>query len=413
MKALVSMVFFCGLMLFATQAGAEGAPWSRFRGPNGAGLAEKAEIPANWSLRDCKWRVKLPGVGHSSPVVNGDRVFVSCGLEENGEQILRCLRTSDGGLIWKRRFEGALYSKHKFNSYASSTPALDADSLYFAYATPEKYMLVKLDQARGQEVWRRDFGPFLSQHGFGASPIVFEDMVIVANEQDGPSSVIAVDRQTGQTRWEAKRRTEKAAFATPCIFQRQGQPPQLLVNSWAHGFSSLDPHTGRLNWELPIFHYRVVGSPMVVGDLVFGSCGVGGVGRQMFAVRPGNPAEGTPAEVVYEIKGSLPYVCTPVARDDLLFSWFDRGVVTCLDAPTGKVLWQERIGGDYFCSPVRVGDRLYCVSRSGQMVVLAAAAEFREIARIDLEEPTHATPAVADGVMYVRTVSHLMAIGGD
>jgi outer membrane protein assembly factor BamB len=117
--------------------------------------------------------------------------------------------------------------------------------------------------------------------------------------------------------------------------------------------------------------------------------------------------------VAYEIKGSLPYVCTPVSRGDLLFSWFDRGVVTCLDAPTGKVHWQERIGGDYFSSPVRVADRLYGISRQGEMVVLAASKQFKELARIDLGEPSNSTPAVAGGVMYVRTNSHLMSIGGD
>jgi outer membrane protein assembly factor BamB len=157
----------------------------------------------------------------------------------------------------------------------------------------------------------------------------------------------------------------------------------------------------------------VVGSPVVCGGLIFGYGGSGGVGRQMFAVRPPDPETGQAAKVAYELKGSLPYVCTPVARGDLLFSWFDRGVVTCLDGPTGKIHWQERVGGNYFCSPIRVADRLYCISREGEMVVLAASKEFKELARIDLEEPSNSTPAVADGVMYIRTNSHLMSIGGD
>jgi outer membrane protein assembly factor BamB len=243
--------------------------------------------------------------------------------------------------------------------------------------------------------------------------MLFEDMLILPNEQDGESSVIAMDRRTGQTRWTAKRRTEKTAYATPCIYRPEGGKPQLIVNSWAHGISSLDPYTGKSNWEQAIFKYRVVGSPVICGGLIFGYCGTGGIGRQMFAIRPPDPQTGSPAEVAYEIKGSLPYVCTPVSRGDLLFSWFDRGVVTCLDAPTGKVHWQERIGGDYFSSPVRVADRLYGISRQGEMVVLAASKQFKELARIDLGEPSNSTPAVAGGVMYVRTNSHLMSIGGD
>jgi outer membrane protein assembly factor BamB len=241
--------------------------------------------------------------------------------------------------------------------------------------------------------------------------MLFEDLVILADEQDGESSIVALDRQTGQTRWEVARRTEKAAYSTPCIYRPDEGPPQLLVTSWAHGVSSLDPRTGEANWEQAVFKHRVVGSPVVAGGLVFGSCGTGGVGRQMFAVKPGNPATGVPSEIAYELKGSLPYVCTPVAHGDLLFIWFDRGVVTCLDAPSGEIVWRERIGGDYFGSPVRVADRLYCISREGEMVVLAASREFQELARIDLEERSHSTPAVADGVMYLRTASHLMSLG--
>jgi len=406
-----ALTVICGLALILSSP-AFGEKWSRFRGPNGAGESEATTIPTAWTAEDYNWRIELPGIGHSSPVVWGDRLFVACAMEEDATQIIRCLRTSDGGLIWSRDFASTTHPKHNFNCYASASPALDADHVYVTWATPEQYIVLALDQHEGREVWRRDLGPFVSQHGFGASPIVFEGMLIVPNEQDGPSSVIALDRATGQTRWKRERRTEKAAFATPCIYQPDKGPPQLIVNSWAHGISSLDPYTGEPNWEQSVFRYRVVGSPAIAAGLIFGCCGTGGMGRQMIAVRPGNPASGAESEVAYEVKGSLPYVCTPVAYGDLLFAWFDRGVVTCLDAPTGEIIWRERIGGDYFGSPVRVADRLYCISREGEMVVLAAARQFKDLARIDLEEPSNSTPAVADGVMYIRTASHLMSIGG-
>jgi len=389
-----------------------GQEWPRFRGPNGAGVSEATTIPVRWTTEDYRWRVKLPGIGYSSPVVWGDRVVVTSALEEDATQIIRCLRTFDGGLIWKRHFESTTHPKHQFNCYASSTPALDADHVYYTFATPEKYTVMALDRQKGREVWRRDLGPFAAEHGFGASPMLVDDLVIVPDEQDGESSVVALDRTTGETRWESKRRSVKAAYSTPCIYLPDEGPPQLIVNSWAHGISSLDPRSGELNWEQAVFQHRVVGSPAIAAGLIFGCCGTGGVGRQMIAVRPGNPATGVESEIAYEVKGSLPYVCTPVAYGDLLFAWFDRGVVTCLDAPTGEIIWRERVGGDYFGSPVRVADRLYCISREGEMVVLAASREFKELARIDLEERSNSTPAIADGVMYIRTVSHLMAIGG-
>ncbi len=145
--------------------------------------------------------------------------------------------------------------------------------------------------------------------------------------------------------------------------------------------------------------------------MIFAAAGVGGVGRQMVAVRPGDPDRGVEAKLAYNVQGSLPYVPVPVARGSLVFLWNDQGVVTCLDGPTGKVRWRERVGGDYFGSPVRLGDRLYCISRDGKLVLLAAADKFQLLARIDLGERSHSTPALADGVLYLRTVSHLMALG--
>jgi outer membrane protein assembly factor BamB len=375
-------------------------------------VSEAAAIPVTWTASDYNWRVKLPGAGYSSPVIWGSRVFVSSAIEENATRILRCLRTADGNSVWERSFESRTHPKHSFNSYASSSPAVDQDHVYFAWTTPEHFFVTALKQEDGGEAWRRDLGPHVSQHGFGTSPILFDDMVILANDQDGKSFIVALDRRSGEIRWKADRRTKKAAFSTPCLYRPEGGAAQLILTSWAHGIDSLDPYTGKQNWELGVFGYRCVGSPMLASGLIFASCGEGGVGRQMFAVRPGNPARGIEPEVAYEIKESRPYVCTPVAYGDLLFSWYDKGIVTCLHAPTGEIRWQERIGGWFFGSPVRVDDRIYCVSRQGEVAVLAASDTFKLLGRIDLDEPSHSTPAIADGVMYLRTTSHLMAIGG-
>jgi len=404
--------FSCLLVLFAVGSSPDSAEnWPRFLGPNASASASGSNIPVKWTQEDYRWRVELPGIGYSSPVVWGDRVLVTSADEETGALTIHCFSTTDGQTLWRQQFAGNTYRKHAFNSYASSTPALDAEHAYLAWATPEEYVVVAIEQTSGEEVWRASLGPFLSQHGFGTSPVLFEDLVILANEQDGPSSIVALDRKTGKTRWQAERRTEKAAFSTPFVYQPEEGPPQLILTSWAHGFSSLDPRTGKANWELPIFKYRVVGSPCLAAGLFVATCGEGGVGKQALAIRPGNPATGQKPELAYEISGSLPYVPTPLSHGNLLFLWYDRGIVTCLDAPSGKLVWRERIGGDYFGSPVRVDNRLYCISRQGEVVVLAAADRFELLGRVDLGEPSHSTPAVAGGVMYLRTVSHLMALG--
>lgn len=386
--------------------------WTRFRGPNGAGQADSPDIPLRWNQADYRWRVALPGVGYSSPVVRADRLWITSADPQTGRQTLWCLHTADGSVAWQHQADSKPHRKHPFNGYASSTPALDESNVYFCAWTAEGVRLLALRQSDGRQLWQRDLGPFVGEHGFGTSPMVFGQLVIVSNDQDGASFAIALDRATGSPRWRIDRRSEKAGYATPCIWQPPQGKPQLILSSWAHGVTGLDPHTGRVLWELPVFQNRVVASPVVAGGLVFASAGVGGVGREMYAIQPANPDQGTQARVAYTLEGALPYVPMPVAKGNLLFLWQDRGVVSCLDAPSGKVLWRERVGGQFFSSPIRIGERLYNTSRDGQMVVLAAAEKYELLARFPLGEATHSTPAVAGDCLYLRTVSHVMALPG-
>jgi len=412
MKSTCWPLLLCCTLAVSAPDPTRGQEWTRFRGPNGSGISQAATIPVSWTTKDYKWWVKLPGIGYSSPVIWGERIFVTSAIEDDATRIIRCLRTSDGGLIWKHSFPSTTHSKHQFNCYASASPVVDEHCVYLVWATPREHIVMALDQAKGRQLWRRDLGPYPAEHGFGASPIIFDDKLILTAERDENCFVIALDRKTGLTRWKTPRRVERAAYATPIIYRPENGPPQLILASSAHGVSSLDPQTGKANWELGVFKLRVVGSPTMAGGLIFASCGSGGGGKQMVAVRPGNPAEGVEPKVAYEIKGSLPYVPIPVAYGSLLFLWSDQGIVTCLDVPTGKIHWRERVGGKFFGSPVCVRDRIYCISREGEMVVLAAADQYKLLARFDLEERSNSTPAIADGVMYLRTVSHLMAIGG-
>ncbi|NUQ61177.1 MAG: PQQ-like beta-propeller repeat protein [Pirellulales bacterium] len=406
---LIACLLIACLLIAAHQTLAQ--EWTRFRGPNGTGIGHAPGLPLEWTLKDCLWRVELPGVGHSSPVIWGDRLYVTSAVEKDGLRIISCLHTADGRTLWRREFPMPTHSKSPNNSYASATPALDADRVYLTWATPEQYLALALKHSDGSEVWRRDLGPFDGEHGYGASPIVVDGLVVLTNEQNGPSSIVALDAATGAERWKTPRRSEKAAYSTPCLFEMPGSPPQLIVTSWAHGVSGLDPQTGRPLWELPVFTYRAVGSPLIAEGMVFAGCGGGGTGKPFVAVRPGDPARGAKAEVVYDVPKPVPYVPTPVAKDGLVFLFGDQGVMKCIDAATGAERWQKRVGGNYFGSPVRVDDRLYCISRDGELVVLAAADKYELLARINLEERSSSTPAVAGGVMYLRTVSHVMAVG--
>ncbi|NUQ63124.1 MAG: PQQ-binding-like beta-propeller repeat protein [Pirellulales bacterium] len=389
--------------------------WTRFRGPNGCGAGEAFGIPETWTERDYRWRVELPGKGFSSPVVWDDRLYLTSTIEETATFIVLCLNTTDGSLRWRKDFQAKPHPKFKANCDASASGAVDEDRLYIVWATPDEHVAVALDQRDGRDLWRRELGPFVAEDGFGVSPILAGEVVVLGNDQDpgGKSSIVALDRKTGETRWEVNRESKKATFSTPCLFEPEGGQPQVIVLSCAHGITSLDPATGAANWALDdVFELRTTGSPLVASGILFASNGAGTAGKYLVAVRPGIPERGIRPEVLYKISQAAPYVITPVAKWPLVFLWSDRGIVTCIDGPTGNVHWRERVGGEYLGSPVRVGDRIYCIANSGEMVVLAAAEQFKVLARVDLGEPSHSTPSLAGGAMYLRTLSHAMALGG-
>lgn len=388
--------------------------WTRFRGPNGEGICESAATATTWTEQDYRWRVKLPGIGFSSPVVWEDRLYLTSTIEAEAKMIVLCLKTSDGSVLWQKSFQAKPHPKFKANLDACATPAVDKDRLYVVWATPDEHVALALDQRQGTELWRRDLGPFVAEDGFGSSPVLVGDVVILTNDQDpgGNSSLVALDQKTGQTRWKVERQSKKAAFSTPCLYQPEGGRPQVIVLSCAHGITSHDPADGATNWQLDVFDLRTTGSPLVASGMLFATNGAGTGGKYLVAVRLGAATKASPPEVAYRIKDAVPYVITPVAKWPLVFLWTDRGVVTCIDGPSGRVHWRQRLGGEYLGSPVRVGDRLYCMSRGGEMLVLAAADKYSLLARIPLGEISNSTPTLAGGVMYLRTLSHLMALGG-
>jgi len=387
--------------------------WPRFRGPNGAGQSEATTIPVSWGPDEYLWKVSLPGKGNSSPVLWGQRVFLTSANPEEGTRHVLCHSARDGRLLWQRDYPATTHHLHQQNTFASSTPAADAKHVYCAWATPDEFTLLALDHD-GREVWRLALGPFSSQHGFGTSPIVYRDMVIVTNDQDGESFLIAVDAASGSIRWKAARKVlveQNASYSAPCLLRRTGEPDALIVVGRSHGVVSIDPANGTTNWEARVLPRRTVGSPIVVDGLVLATCGSGAGTNTMVAIAPPTTPHAEP-KVKYQIDGaSVPYVPTLVASKSLVFLWSNRGIVSCIDGATGKVHWRQRVSGNYFSSPVRVADCIYGVSVDGDVVVLAASNEFKLLGRSSLGETTRATPAVAGGRMFLRSESHLLAVG--
>lgn len=399
---------FCGVGLLAEN-------WPRFRGPNGQGISRATTVPTKITEDQFNWRVRLPGSGHGSPVVWGNRIFLVC-AKKSAERLVVCLDAESGRQLWARAFDSQPHRMHKFNHYGASTPVVDAERVYLTWVTPKKITLMALDHD-GKPVWQRqDLGGFKSQHGGGTSPMLYKDRVILTNDQLGPSYLLAVDAATGENRWKIQRRNDgrKTAYAVPCVYTGPDGKDQLVFMSSSNGVSGHDPATGKQLWAVPgAFDLRVVSSPVIAGGLIFGSCGRGGGGTQFVAVKPGD-FQGRGASLAYEIKKRIPYVPTAVAHDGKLYIVSDSGIMMCLDPATGKTSWAgQRLDGSFFGSPVVAGGHIYLMSREGTLFVIKAdPAAFRLIHKHDLGEMTYATPAVAGGRMYLRTKNHLISVGG-
>lgn len=405
------LLLAAGLSLAAPRCLSAGQ-WPRFRGPNGTGLSDADSVPVKWTEKDHNWKVKLPGVGHSSPVVWDGRIFLTCGDARTAKRTILCLSASDGGVIWQRDHPSDVHQMHRDNCYASSTPALDANGVYVTWTTPREVTLLAMDHA-GKDKWRRGLGAFKSRHGSGTSPIVVGDLVVLANDQVGKPFLVAVDRGTGKTRWQLNRRSGLTPASTPCVYRAKGAPDRLIFTTTAHGITAVDPNTGEVDWEVPkVFLDRCVGSPVFAEGIVLASYGYGTTGNRLVAVRPGSKAAGVAPKIVWDLKKSVPLVPTPIIVGDLVFCWNDDGTITCKNVWTGVQVWRERVDGTFYGSPVCVAGRLYCISKTGEVFVLAAGESFKLLARIPLGEQSFATPAVADGVMYLRTYRHLISVGG-
>ncbi|MDH4240652.1 MAG: PQQ-like beta-propeller repeat protein [Phycisphaerae bacterium] len=415
-RMLKQLVVVC---VFLLASAAQGRQWPRFRGPNGQGISDAQTIPVKWTEKDYNWKVKLPGVGHSSPVIWGDKVFLTCGNQKDGRGMLLALGVSDGRVLWQKEYALTKYRMNSSNSYATATPAVDGDRVYVLWATKDETILVAFDHD-GEEIWRSTFEGVKCQHGPGISPIVVNDIVVFTHEHEksdkqARSAWIAVDRKSGKTQWELERQTgPKTSYSTPCVFSFGTDKPLLIFTSLAHGMTGVDPGSGAVVWEArSAFISRIVSSPVIAGELLIGACGDGGSGKRLIAIRPGPVDKSAEPTEVYKIdNSSAPYVPTSLAKDDLLFTFHDRGDVSCLRSATGEQLWRQKPAGPFYGSPVWVNGNLYCITRKGEVVVIKAAPKYELLAVNSLGEESYATPAVAGGRMYLRTYSHLISIGG-
>lgn len=385
---------------------ADAENWPRFRGIDGAGVSSETGFPTTWGEDDYAWTVDLPGESHCSPIIWGNQVFVTAGLEEGKTRRLISLNAETGKENWRRDLALNTVHLHLKNSFASGSPVTDGKHVVASFAD-EGQFVVACWTVSGEELWRKDVGEFLSQHGPACTPIIHGDYVIVAKDMKGPSAVFAFDVETGAEKWKVDREFERTSYATPVVRKRADGREEVICVSDASGIAGLDLKTGEKLWESPDFPMRTVGSPVLTNGQVLCSSGSGGSGKLMQSVRLDQTGS---LEPVWELSQRIPYVPTPVYKDGLLFSVLDRGMLACHNADTGEEVFVERVNGKFTGSPIWVEGRLYAIDEDGVVVVLAADETFQELGRVPLGQTSYSTPAVANGRMYLKTMSKLFCL---
>jgi len=384
--------------------------WPRFRGPNGTGISN-SEIPIKWTDSNTKWKTILPATGHGSPVLWNGSIFLLCADEEKGTRITVGVNAKTGKILWSKKFAATKHKHHKQNSFASSTPATDSEHVYFSWGTPKNLTLVAMTHD-GQVAWKKDLNPVKGGHGFGASPIIYKNLLVINNDQDGESSLLALDKSTGKIIWETARDSKRLTYSTPITYSASDRGEELIFTNWTHGITGINPVNGRVNWENSVFNQsskeRAIGSPIIAQDLVIGTCGFVTKLKHIVALRP----KGKHMEEAWRIEKSVPHIPTPLLIGKNLFLWNDQGIATCVEAATGKVQWSERAvrSGKFFSSPVAANGVIYCIDSNGKMIVMRGDGKFEILAENDLDQRCNATPAIADNVMYIRTYTELIAI---
>jgi outer membrane protein assembly factor BamB len=394
-----------------TPARPEAVPgdWPWWRGPTLDGVAAGAAPTAWGPTENIAWRTVVPGRGHSSPAVRGDRVFLTTADEEARTQSLLAFDRATGARLWQTvAHTGPLPRKNPKNSHASATPACDADRVYVAFVTADGLRVTAVDHA-GKVAWQAAVGPYSSEHGYGASPVLYRRLVIVLSDSLKDNYVAALDRDTGKVVWRTARRAtgRHGSYGTPVVATLAGRP-QLIV-SGTGSTTAYDPDTGAEVWTCRGPSEVTGCTPAFTGSLVFASGGF--PEKELLAIRPDGRGDVSASHVAWRAARGVTYVPSPLYHDGLLYVVDDTGIATCFDAATGKPVWRERLEGAFTSSPVLAGGRVYVTSEAGRTFVLKAGRDYELVAANDLGEPTLATPAVAGGQLFLRTAKALYCIG--
>ncbi|HEX6215628.1 MAG TPA: PQQ-binding-like beta-propeller repeat protein [Vicinamibacterales bacterium] len=408
----LSLCLFAGSAASSAQdvssAGLAREDWPEFRGPGAQGHSAERGLPVQWAEgTNVLWKSSVPGLGWSTPVVAGGRVWITTAVEQRGVSLRAMAFDVESGkeVVNVEVFKIPLDRRelNPKNSWASPSPVLDGDRVYVHFGADGTAALT----TTGDIVWKARF-EYQSQHGAGGSPIVYGDLLIFSCDGSDAAFVIALDKRTGKVKWKSNRGfPSDQAYTTPLIIRVADRDQ--LISVGAFRARAYDPLTGKEIWRVRYDEgFSNVPRPVFAHGLVYIVTGF--QQPELLAVRPDGTGDVTKTHIAWRLQRGAPLTPSPIVVGDELYIVNDGGIASCIDARTGAVIWQSRLGGTYSASPVHADGRLYFPAEQGVTTVIAPGREARRLATNKLDGSLLASMAVARGSIFLRTDSHLYRI---
>lgn len=406
---------FCAFLLLtgvvASFSPLQAEPWPGWRGPRWDGTSKETGIPTSFSdTKNVRWKLPLGGIGHSSPVVWGDKVFVTWCTEKEELRVLACVDRVKGTCLWKKTvLKAPLERKHRLNSYSSATPATDGKHVWVAFMDFPK-MVVACYDFEGKEIWRATPGKIFSKHGFCSSPVLYKNLLILNGDQDANGYLVALNKTTGKEVWRTPRPNRTRSYCTPLLVHAADRDQ--LVMSGSRCVTGYDPATGKQLWIIDGPTEQYVASLVFTENVLFMTAGF--PEYHLMGIRPDGKGNITRTHVLWHHDDISPkeasYVPSPLAKGKYFYVVSDRGYASCFEAKTGKRLWMQKLGRRHSSSPVLVEDRIYFPSDEGDVYVVKTGPKFELLSKNRMRDECYASPAISQGEMYLRTQNFLFCI---
>lgn len=417
-------LFTLSILAFTAWSASAADNWPEFRGPGGQGHADSGNLPVEWSeSENIAWKTAIEGKAWSSPVVWGDRIWVTNANEEGTKLSVVCLDKQDGSKIYDRELCTVKEPQfcHDFNSYASPTPALEDGFVYLSFGSP---YTACIEQSTGKVIWERK--DFVCNHfrGAGSSPIIYQNLVMLHFDGSDHQFVVAMNKKTGETVWRTERSVDyddldkasgkpkrdgdfRKGYATPLIVNVDGR--DLLVGPGSMALYAYAPLTGEELWRAEtIGTHSSACRPLSGHGMVFATMGFSR--GLLIAVRPDGSGDVTKSHIAWEYSRAAPEKPSILLDGDLIFMVDDGGIAACVEAKTGKEVWRDRIGGNFSASPILANGKIYLFDEQGKTTVIEAGRELKVLAENTLDAGFMSSPAVSGDLLIVRTRTHLYGI---